>query len=71
MVNEPPVAEAGEDQLVTSSEVHFDGTGSRDPDGAIARYEWDFGDGASGTGADPGPRLPEARPVPRAPHGHR
>jgi large repetitive protein len=53
VVNEPPVAEAGEDQLVTSSEVHFDGTGSRDPDGAIASYQWDFGDGASGTGAAP------------------
>ena len=53
VVNEPPVAEAGEDQLVTSSEVHFDGTGSRDPDGAIASYQWDFGDGASGTGAMP------------------
>ncbi len=53
LVNEPPVAEAGEDQLVTSSEVSFDGTGTRDPDGAIASYEWDFGDGASGTGATP------------------
>jgi PKD repeat protein len=53
VVNEPPVAEAGEDQLVTSSEVRFDGTGSRDPDGAIASYEWDFGDGGSGSGATP------------------
>ena len=53
VVNEPPVAEAGEDQLVSSSEVRFDGTGSRDPDGAIARYEWDFGDGVGGTGATP------------------
>ena len=53
MVNEPPVAEAGEDQLVTSSEVRFDGTGSTDADGEIASYEWDFGDGGSGTGATP------------------
>jgi PKD repeat protein len=53
VVNEPPVAEAGEDQLVSSSEVRFDGTGSRDPDGAIASYEWDFGDGVGGTGATP------------------
>jgi PKD repeat protein len=53
VVNEPPVADAGEDQLVTSSEVHFDGTGSRDADGGIASYEWDFGDGASGAGATP------------------
>jgi large repetitive protein len=53
VVNEPPVAEAGEDQLVTSSEVRFDGTGSTDADGEIASYEWDFGDGGSGTGATP------------------
>ena len=53
VVNEPPVADAGADQLVTSSEVRFDGTGSRDPDGEIARYEWDFGDGTSGAGPTP------------------
>jgi uncharacterized repeat protein (TIGR02543 family) len=28
----------------------FDGGGSGDPDGAIARYAWSFGDGASGSG---------------------
>jgi len=53
VVNEPPVADAGPDQGVSSSEVHFDGSGSRDPDGEIARYEWDFGDGASGVGPTP------------------
>ncbi|HSI99820.1 MAG TPA: PKD domain-containing protein [Patescibacteria group bacterium] len=53
VVNEPPVAEAGEDQLVTSSEVRYDGTASADPDGTIASYEWDFGDSARGTGATP------------------
>jgi PKD repeat protein len=53
VVNEPPVAEAGEDQIVTTSEVKFDGSGSSDADGAVARYEWDFGDGTSGTGATP------------------
>ena len=53
VVNEPPIAEAGENQLVTSSEVRFDAGGSRDPDGAIATYAWDFGDGASGNGATP------------------
>lgn len=37
------------DQLVCS----FDGGGSADPDGAIATYEWTFGDGATGTGANP------------------
>ena len=31
----------------------FDGSGSSDADGTIASYAWDFGDGATGTGAKP------------------
>lgn len=50
-INEPPVAEAGSDQLVTASQVVFDATGSTDSDGEIIAYEWDFGDGETGTGA--------------------
>src|SRR5204862_7355631 len=52
-VNEPPVAKAGPDQLVTASLVEFDGSASGDQDDSIAKYEWDFGDGGTGTGPKP------------------
>ena len=49
-VNKPPVAAftATPADLV----VAFDGTASTDPDGTVASYSWDFGDGpVAGTGA--------------------
>ena len=52
-VNDPPVASAGPDQLVTASAVTFDGTASADPDGSIAEYSWDFGDGRTAGGPTP------------------
>ncbi len=52
-VNDPPVAVAGGDRLVTASAVSFDGTGSFDRDDAIADYAWDFGDGSTGAGPRP------------------
>lgn len=53
VVNAPPVADAGADRIVTSSEVGFDGTASFDPDGTIVRYDWNFGDGRTGEGPQP------------------
>ena len=50
--NVPPVAAAGGNRTVDiGSVVTFDGSASRDPDGAIIAYQWDFGDGASAAGA--------------------
>ncbi|WP_242091092.1 PKD domain-containing protein, partial [Microbacterium lacticum] len=31
----------------------FDGSGSSDPDGSIASFAWDFGDGGTATEASP------------------
>jgi len=50
-VNDPPVADAGPDQTVIVDEVvTFDGSVSHDIDGTINTYDWDFGDGSTGTG---------------------
>ena len=43
-VHDPPIADAGHDQTVAvDTEVSFDGSGSRDPDGGNLTYLWDFG----------------------------
>ncbi|GGM13299.1 LamG-like jellyroll fold domain-containing protein [Promicromonospora citrea] len=47
--NRPPVAEAT--ATVEDLVVQVDGRGSSDPDGPIASYTWDFGDGETATGA--------------------
>jgi len=53
--NQPPIADT--EPAVRSGraplEVGFETTGSRDPDGSIASYDWNFGDGTSGTGPEP------------------
>ena len=52
--NVPPVADAnGPYTGSIDYSVHFDGSGSNDPDGTIVSYDWDFGDGHTGTGVKP------------------
>ena len=53
-VDESPIAEAGPDQEVCAgAEVNFDGSASRDFDGVVNRFSWNFGDGATGGGDRP------------------
>ena len=53
-VDESPIAEAGPDQVACAgAEVHFDGSASRDFDGVVNRFTWDFGDGITGGGERP------------------
>ncbi|WP_210480609.1 PKD domain-containing protein [Naasia sp. SYSU D00948] len=47
--NEAPTAAF--EASATGFSVTVDGSNSTDPDGQIAKYEWDFGDGATGSGA--------------------
>jgi PKD repeat protein len=49
--NQKPVAAFSSSS--TDLRASFDGRASSDPDGSIASYSWDFGDGAAGTGATP------------------
>ena len=51
-VNVRPIADAGPDVFQDegpAESVFFDGTLSRDPDGQLVRWEWDFGDGTPTT----------------------
>jgi PKD repeat protein len=53
VANQPPVAVASANPTSGNAplSVSFDGTASHDPDGTIASYSWNFGDGGTGTGA--------------------
>jgi len=49
--NLPPVARLTATATATALRTAFSGTTSTDPDGTIATYAWDFGDGQQGSGA--------------------
>ncbi len=52
--NVPPTADPGGPYIGIAGEpVQFDGSGSSDSDGTIVQYDWDFGDGTTGTGVSP------------------
>jgi len=49
--NQPPTAFAGGPYSgIVGTPIALDGSGSKDPDGTIASYVWDFGDGSTGSG---------------------
>lgn len=51
-VNQPPKANAGANQTAKAGvAVALDASTSTDADGTIAKYDWDFGDASTGTGA--------------------
>ena len=52
--NQSPVARSGGPYNgALNVAIAFNGTASSDPDGSIATYAWNFGDGSTGTGATP------------------
>ena len=61
-VNDPPVATFTYD--CTDLACDFDASGSYDPDGTIVSYEWDFGDGDTGSGVTPSHTFPADTPTP-------
>jgi DNA-binding beta-propeller fold protein YncE len=57
-----PVAALRATSAAAGSATRFDGSGSSDPDGTVARYDWDFGDGSTAVNAGPIPNHVYANP---------
>jgi len=64
VANQPPVAHAGADRILTDTDnsgaesVTLDGLGSFDPDGSIVSYQWTENGAAVGSGVTPTVSLP-------------
>jgi large repetitive protein len=53
-INNPPTSNPGAAQTVCAGKnVIFDAGNSRDADGGLLKYHWDFGDGTEGEGLNP------------------
>ncbi len=55
------MADAGNDRTICAGDlVLFDGSGSKDPEGGLLKYYWDFGDGTTAEGMNPAKRFDKA-----------
>ena len=64
--SQAPVAAFGAGASAAGQPTNFDASTSSDPDGTIARYDWDFGDGTSAPNAGPVPTHVYTSPGTRA-----
>lgn len=61
-IGDPPTScfQVGAEEPIMNEPVAFDASCSNDPDGEIAEYNWDFGDGTTGQGREVSHRFSSA-----------
>ncbi len=60
--DQPPIAAFTNAAARPGAAVTFEASGSRDPDGTIARFDWNFGDGQAAPDVGPTPKHTYSRP---------